>query len=364
MQELWLLSGDWDDPVPEPVRSKWEKYHQELADISEHRVDRYALLPGSVIQLHTFADASQSAYGACTYARCEDNQGRVRIQLLASKSRVAPLKRITIARLELCAAVVAAHLHDRIKKAIDVNVSASFFWSDSAVTLQWLRSPPNTWPTFVAYRVSEVQQYTHGCQWKHVPGVENPADLVSRGMTVREFIVSELWHHGSNWLARPHEDWPALIPPGVPAEQLRTQPSGNVTPVPGNLTVAEIANAKTILIRLAQEDGYAAEIKELKKKETVSKQSHIRNMSPFFDPEGVLRVGGHLNFALLPYQAKHPVLLPTKHPFTRLIVEHFHRKLLHGGGRQLLTAIRKNSGYHEDENLFKASLETVFVVFA
>ncbi|XP_062715282.1 uncharacterized protein LOC134291500 [Aedes albopictus] len=387
MQELWLLSCDWDEPVPDPVKSKWESYYQDLSKISEHRVDRYAFLPNSTVQLHTFADASQAAYGACTYARCEDDQGRVRIHLLASKSRVAPLKRLTIARLELCAAVVAAHLHDRIKKAIGINVSSSYFWSDSAVTLQWLRAPPNTWPTFVANRVSEVQQYTHGCQWKHVRGVENPADLVSRGMSVDEFLWSELWRQGPGWLANSPQDWPVLIPPGVSGEELeikttvaviqtptsvhplflrwssysrllhvvgymlrfvtnirtkgRTMPSSPSSPIGAALTVAEIAKAKTLLVRLAQQDGFAEEIKQLNKEKTVGKQSHIRRMSPFFDPEGVLRVGGRLNFALLPYQAKHPALLPTKHPFTRLVFEHFHRKLLHGGGRQLLTAIRE-----------------------
>ncbi|XP_058817006.1 uncharacterized protein LOC131680301 [Topomyia yanbarensis] len=387
MQELWLLSCDWDDPVPEPIKSRWEIYHQELVKISEHHVNRYAFLPSSVIQLHTFADASQAAYGACTYARCEDDQGKVRIQLLASKSRVAPLKRITIARLELCAAVLAAHLHARIKKAIDVNVSASYFWSDSAVTLQWLRSPPNVWPTFVANRVSEIQQYTNGCQWKHVPGAENPADLVSRGMSVDEFLQSDLWSCAPGWLSLSPQDWPIFIPPGVPAEELelkttvaltqavptvhpwflrwssysrllhvigycmrfvtntrskaRTQPSPSPIPVDQSLTVAELANAKTFLVRLAQQDGYAAEIKQLEKESAVPKQSHIRRMSPFFDPERVLRVGGRLNLAQLPYQAKHPALIPTNHPFTRLIAEHFHRKLLHGGGRLLLTTIRE-----------------------
>ncbi|XP_058827450.1 uncharacterized protein LOC131687383 [Topomyia yanbarensis] len=387
MQELWLLSCDWDDPVPEPIKSRWEIYHQELVKISEHHVNRYAFLPSSFIQLHTFADASQAAYGACTYVRCEDDQGNVRIQLVASKSRVAPLKRITIARLELCAAVLAAHLHARIKKAIDVNVSASYFWSDSAVTLQWLRSPPNVWPTFVANRVTEIQQYTNGCQWKHVPGAENPADLVSRGMSVDEFLQSDLWSCVPGWLSLSPQDWPIFIPPGVPAEELelkttvaltqaaptvhpwflrwssysrllhvigycmrfftntrskaRTQPSPSPIPVDQSLTVAELANAKTFLVRLAQQDGYAAEIKQLEKENTVPKQSHICRMSPFFDPERVLRMGGRLNLAQLPYQAKHPALIPTNHPFTRLIAEHFNHKLLHGGGRLLLTTIRE-----------------------
>lgn len=123
--------------------------------------------------------------------------------------------------------------------------------------------------------------------------------------------------------------------------KVRTMPSSPSSPIGVALTVAEIAKAKTLLVRLAQQDGFAEEIKQLNKEKTVGKQSHIRRMSPFFDPEGVLRVGGRLNFALLPYQAKHPALLPTKHPFTRLVFEHFHRKLLHGGERQLLTAIRE-----------------------
>ncbi|XP_065080297.1 uncharacterized protein LOC135703125 [Ochlerotatus camptorhynchus] len=206
-------------------------------------------------------------------------------------------------------------------------------------------------------------------------------------MSVEDFLKSELWSRGPSWLSHSPQKWPISTPPGVPEEELeikttvavtqvsstvhpwflrwssysrllhvigycmrfvvnvrsktRTQPSPSTVPVGQALTVAEINKAKTYLTRLAQEDGYAAEIKQLKKEKTVSKQSHIRNMSPFFDPEGVLRVGGRLDFALLPYQSKHPALIPTNHPFTRLIVEHFHRKLLHGGGRLLLTAVRE-----------------------
>ncbi|XP_065089129.1 uncharacterized protein LOC135710468 [Ochlerotatus camptorhynchus] len=367
---------------------KWTSNQLEvLQSLSDEQVGTQSALHFNPDESIKALDASQTAYGACTYARCEDSQGRVKIQLLASKSRVAPLKRVTIARLELCAAVIAAHLHARIKNAIDISISASYFWSDSAVTLQWLRSPPNVWPTYVANRVSEIQQYTQGCQWKHVPGVENPADLVSRGMSVDDFLKSDLWIRGPNWLSHSPQNWPISIPSGVPEEELeikttvaviqasptvhpwflrwssysrllhvigycmrfvtnvrsktRTQPSSSNVPVGQALTVAEIIKAKTYLTRLAQEDGYAAEIKQLKKEKTVSKQSHIRNMSPFFDSEGVLRVGGRLDFALLPYQSKHPALISANHPFTRLIVEYFHRKLLHGGGRLLLTAVRE-----------------------
>ncbi|XP_062710264.1 uncharacterized protein LOC134288685 [Aedes albopictus] len=193
MQELWSLSCDWDEPVPHCVRLKWEQFRNELPKIATYRIDRYAFLPDARVELHTFADASTTAYGACTYVRCENALGIVKIQLLASKSKVAPLKRLTVARLELCACVLAAHLHHRIKESINVHVSASYFWSDSAVCLYWLRAPPSSWKTFVANRVSEVQHYTRGGIWSHISGTENPADLVSRGMSVEEFVESEMW---------------------------------------------------------------------------------------------------------------------------------------------------------------------------
>ncbi|XP_058840343.1 uncharacterized protein LOC131695821 [Topomyia yanbarensis] len=386
MQEMWLLSTGWDEPVPENVCHKWNKYHQELPKISAYRVTRYVFLPQSTIQLHTFADASESAYGACTYARCKDEMGNVRIQLLAAKSRVAPLKRLTLARLELCAAVLASHLHDRIKQAIDVEVSASYFWSDSAVTLQWIRSPPNTWQTFVGNRVSEVQHYTHGCQWMHISGCENPADLVSRGMSVEDFLKSTLWDQGPRWLSLTEGEWKTRTPPIVADDVLevrhvvaavqlntsvnplflrwssftrllhvigycirfivntrtrtRTQPPHTSNPA-RTLSVEELSKAKTLIVRLAQQEAFAPEIRELEKGNSVPKRSHVRQMSPFLDQEKVLRVGGRLKLSQLPYQSKHPALLPSFHPLSCLLMEYYHRRMLHAGGRLLLSTVRE-----------------------
>ncbi|XP_055522546.1 uncharacterized protein LOC129716732 [Wyeomyia smithii] len=343
MQELWLLSCGWDDPVPDNLQKRWEKYQQELPKISAYRIARYALLPNSTVQLHTFADASESAYGACTYARCEDPQGIVRIQLLASKSRVAPLKRLTIARLELCAAILAAHLHHRIKRAIDIGICSSYFWSDSSVTLEWLRSPPNRWQTFVGNRVSEVQHCTHGYCWNHIAGTENPADLVSRGMSVEEFLNSALWSQGPSWLTLPCKSWPISNPDNVSEDILeirqvvaavnststvnplflrcssytrllhvvgyclrfilnnraktRTQPLPSPNPVQRYLSVEQLAQTRNVLIQLAQSDGFPAELKDLR--------------------EG--------NF----------------HPFSLLIAQHYHHQMFHAGGRLLLSAIRE-----------------------
>ncbi|XP_065084474.1 uncharacterized protein LOC135706749 [Ochlerotatus camptorhynchus] len=160
MQRLWLLPCGWDDEVPDYIANSWEEFAGQIPKVAYFRVSRYALLPNSIIQLHTFSNASESAYGACTYARCVDSTGKIRVELLASKSRVAPLKKISLPRLELCAADVAAKLHSRIVEALQISIASSHFWSDSTATLQWLRAPPNTWKTFVANRVSEIQGST------------------------------------------------------------------------------------------------------------------------------------------------------------------------------------------------------------
>lgn len=390
MQQLWVLPCGWDDPVPENVQEKWKNYFQDLPKVSTFRVQRYAFLPRSKVQLHTFSDASEDAYGACVYARCEDSTGNVKVQLLASKSRVAPLKRLSIARLELCAAVLGSHLHDHVKQALDLEIEASYFWTDSTVTLQWLKSPPNVWKTFVANRVAEVQHYTHGCQWRHVPGSDNPADLVSRGTTVEGLLNSHCWINGPRWLALPQQEWPVLALPGVPEEELeirqvvatiqaqvtinplflrydsytrilhvvgyclrlisnirakileRTIPPAPLDgPTSMPLTVEHLRIAKACLTRLVQEDAFSDEIRELEKGKSVSKKSTIRLLNPFLDSERVLRVGGRLSLSQLPYPTKHPALLPANHPFTRLVAEYYHLKLFHGGGRHLLATIRE-----------------------
>ncbi|XP_038117006.1 uncharacterized protein LOC119769172 [Culex quinquefasciatus] len=384
MQECWQLKCDWNDPVPDNIRIKWEKFFKELPKIRSYKIDRYALQPDSTYQLHTFCDASKDAYGACCYIRCEDRHGNVRVTFLASKSRIAPLRGLNVPRLEANAAVLGVHLHFRIKQALKIKISDSYFWTDSAVVLQWIQANPNTWKTYVANRVAEIQFYTRGCHWNHVPTKDNPADLVSRGMTVPNFLNCETWKNATSWICSNPRDWPRTNPQSVPSDILEVRVVAAVTekppqvhpwflrchsyrrlvhsigfvlrfidntrqkarttrttPVPRALTVEQFAKAKMVLTRLAQQDSFSAELTELEKGKPVPKQSNIYKMSPFVDSERVLRVGGRLKLSQLPFQAKHPALLPGSHPFARILAEFYHQKLFHGGGRLLLTAMRE-----------------------
>ncbi|XP_062710608.1 uncharacterized protein LOC134288762 [Aedes albopictus] len=217
MQLLWLQPSGYDAAaVSESIADKWNSYAKQLPKLSYSHVPRYALLPNATIQLHTFSDASEVAYGACTYARSVDSQGNVAVHLLASKSRVAPLKRISLPRLGLCTADLATKLHTKISEALQIDVPASYFWSDSTVTLQWIHAPPKNWKTFVANRVSAIQSATHGAHWNHAAGKQNPADHVSRGMEIDEFIQCEEWKHGPKWLSLPGNQWPCEQVPEYP----------------------------------------------------------------------------------------------------------------------------------------------------
>lgn len=121
------------------------------------------------------------------------------------------MKRLSIPRLELCAALVGSRLYEKVILAIDVPIQSSYFWSDSTIVLQWMKSPPRTWKTFVANRISEIQSTTHGSRWLHVAGEENPADLVSRGVSASDLVNNEKWKFGPSWLRDPKSSWPTQV---------------------------------------------------------------------------------------------------------------------------------------------------------
>ncbi|KAL6442303.1 hypothetical protein ACFW04_002512 [Cataglyphis niger] len=145
------------------------------------------------VELHDFADASERAYAAVVYARIETRQGEVSITLISAKTRVAPLRTVSLPRLELCAASLLTRLVAHLRQALDVEDVPIHLWSDSTVALGWIRGHPSRWKVYVANRVAEIQTALPGAHWHHLPGKENPADCASRGISPSELVDHLLW---------------------------------------------------------------------------------------------------------------------------------------------------------------------------
>lgn len=163
--------------------------------------------PMSAVELHGFSDASSRAYAAAVYLRCTDGVGKVHVHLMVAKTKVAPVKQVSIPRLELCGALLVARLLSATVDALgwrDVPVVA---WTDAAVVLAWIRSHPARWKPFVANRVSELQRLLPPHAWRYVPTTDNPADAATRGISPDELVSLDLWWRGPSWLREADYLW-------------------------------------------------------------------------------------------------------------------------------------------------------------
>jgi len=195
MQQLWQLKVNWDDPLTTELKEHWQRIKRNLPIVKCIQIDRLVISEekSERIELHGFSDASEVAYGACIYLRSIDVQGKITTKLLCSKSRVAPLKRLSLPRLELCAAMLLADMYQASSRALKISFNKIRFWTDSMVVLAWLKSPTARWKTFVPNRVNHIQETTNVEDWNHISSKENPADLVSRGVDANALRNLSLW---------------------------------------------------------------------------------------------------------------------------------------------------------------------------
>ena len=152
------------------------------------------------MSLHVFAEASQTAYCAAVYLVVTSPQGRFS-NLLTAKTRLPPLKKeLTIPRLELTAARIAARLVATVKEALaDFEIKEVFMWSDGGTVLHWLQRR-GQYRQFVEHRVKEIEQLSRDSKWQYCPTAQNPADLGTRGKTPLQLKGNELWWRGPIWL--------------------------------------------------------------------------------------------------------------------------------------------------------------------
>ena len=158
------------------------------------------------VQIHHFADASSYGYGTCSYLRLEGELGSICLSFIIGKSRLAPIKSVSIPSLELTAAVLAVTLDVLVKKEIDVSLGSSYFWIDSTAVLYCIKNSNKRFPVFVANRLAIIENHTNVEQWRHVPSKQNPAGIASRGVEASK-LISENWLKRPSFLLRPHFEW-------------------------------------------------------------------------------------------------------------------------------------------------------------
>jgi len=211
LQELCHLKLDWDDPIPEEPMAEWERWKRELTQLQRITIPR-CYKPDNFgrivkVQLHHFSDASTKGYGQCSYLRLVDENGRIHCAFVMGKSRVAPLKPVTMPRLELTAAVCSTRVSRQIHRELEYHIDEDFYWTDSQVVLGYIHNASRRFHVFVANRVQEIHESTQESQWRYIESKENPADEASRGMKGEDFPDSR-WLSGPSFLWKEESMWP------------------------------------------------------------------------------------------------------------------------------------------------------------
>lgn len=388
LQQMWLQKTTWDEPLSAESQATWSNFRREMEELNNFKINRHifsSYIPKE-IQVHTFVDASEKAYGAAVYIRFVLTSGEILVRLLCAKSRVAPIKKTTIPRLELCAAVLGAQLTSRVKEDLQYNRYKTYYWSDSQIVLAWLYSDTAQYQVFVAHRITKIRELSLPDQWRHVSTRHNPADLVSRGILSKDFAKCCLWHFGPIFLHATEDNWPAKFSTSI---MIETEEERKKKPLPsvlttldnkdlfytinhGNsfkklqrvvgyvhrfinhskcsnlsrqheivLTPQELDQALMSIVRSMQRYDFNDEIKQLTKGAEIRKTSTLIGLTPFIDDTGILRVGGRLKNSTLSYDAKHQMLLPYNDVITKLIMQMIHKDNMHCGPTTLLAITRQ-----------------------
>ena len=417
-QTLCCQRAEWDQPLLGECLRQWNELLSEFEILDGLRVSRCYFKEGLTPhhhELHGFSDASECAYAAVMYLRTVYVDGTVSISLIASKTRVSPVKKQSIPRLELLGALILARLADTILKQLPLQLTTTY-WVDSATTLFWIRNQ-RPWKQYVLRRVSEIHSLTSPDQWRHCPGAVNPADLPSRGLEAQKLRDSTIWWEGPPFLKSCEDEWPNLVDPQpsdtIIAELTKTsaQDTHVLASVSGSLVVnltniidcqrfgdlrallrvtaqvlrflercrgsplkvssvqysnleleaAELERAEMLWVRSIQIEAFHREIQYLEGKLSHCKPVYVDQFGLYLDDQYVLKCKGRVSNSTLATTEKHPVLLPTKHPFVKLLVREVHSRVKHGGVNTTLVATREKYWILKGRQLIKGILRRCVV---
>ncbi|XP_058826816.1 uncharacterized protein LOC131686839 [Topomyia yanbarensis] len=391
-QEIWRSGIAWDEPIREEQWKKWQTWLDALPLVERVNVPRcYRTITSAsdttVIQLHVFVDASENGFAAVAYFRFKEGD-RVECALIGSKTRVAPLRFVSIPKLELQAAVLGARLANSIVESHKLKPSQRFFWTDSRDVICWLNSDHRRYSQFVAFRVSELLDSTDVSEWNWISTNQNVADEATKWRKVPSLEPSSRWFHAPDFLWKLTQEFPLSNQNfGTTSEELRAHSLHHLTrepsikfedfsswirlvrriaficrfprnirsrllkqaPVCGPLTKDEFIAAEIVIYKLVQSTSFAEELQILggaktqsgKTRRTLPKGSSLYKLNPALDTNGILRMLGRIDACeYVDETTKHPILLPKKHHVTDLLIANIHERYLHQNHQTTLNEVR------------------------
>ncbi|XP_055618958.1 uncharacterized protein LOC129764157 [Toxorhynchites rutilus septentrionalis] len=393
VQDLWRAGTGWDEEIDDKQFTDWGRWINMISHIANVQIPRCYFSNASAhtyedTELHVFVDASSYAYSCVLYLRTFSDDGVPQCSLIAAKAKVAPLKPMTIPKLELQGCLLGARMTKFVQAHHSIPIKRRILWTDSSIALSWIRADPRNYRPFVANRVGEILEITVANEWRWVPSESNPADEATKWGSGPYFNAGSMWFHGPKFLCYPEREWPSSTDPVIDTyEEARSsvlyhvtwepvvnyerfskwenlqrsmayvlrfinnaRKKGERSPSTGLLTQSELKAAKTAILKQVQLEVFPEEVTTLKNNQVVTgnkpvpieKSSTIYQLIPMLDEEGLMRQNSRISAAKhLHHSVRFPVILPRKHRCTELLVTRFHRLYRHANSETVVNEVRQ-----------------------
>nr|XP_055053838.1 uncharacterized protein LOC129438965 [Misgurnus anguillicaudatus] len=381
LRDLSNMKSDWDAPLAAERESEWNLWKGSLQDLEQLKIPR-TYTPSSIShsvkkEIHVFSDASVKTISAVAYLKVTDHDGMSHVGFVMGKAKLAPQTVLTVPRLELCAAVLAVEIAEKIIQELGIKPDTLLFYTDSKVVLGYICNETRRFYVYVSNRVQRIRKFTHPEQWRYVPTSQNPADVATRPVLACRLTETN-WFTGPPFLqhsaSTPVKEAPySLIDPETDTE-VRTHATTCLNSNPGlgsdrfkrfsswkslrraiasivhialsfkdngktcrgwhhcesSCTPELLTQAENVIIRCVQKEAYKAEIACLENGKAIPKQSSLKKLNPVLE-DGFLRIGGRLEQSALPSGEKHPLIIPGHDYIATLLTNHYHEKVNHQG---------------------------------
>ena len=399
LQEAWQIKSNWDAPLPDRLQKRWREWQESLKNCPKLKVPRcYVTENVTEFSLFGFCDASTKAFAAVIYLCSVSNSGHVRSMIVASKTRVAPIRittktvkdeKPTVPKLELLSCCILSTLMNTVQNALqdDIEITSKSYWTDSTINLDRIRGIGNEYEPFEENRLKKIRGRSEISQWFYVPTDRNPADLPSRGCLPHELQNNELWILGPRFIRdrladflafeRELQDRKTSADPALKngRSESRVEKSDEHAMVGGEQN-KKLSNNLSKLIGLEKSNDFdklarvaayvlrftsrqrqegdltTEEIDNARTQLIISEQQFDKstrgddflkdkaNLRIFVDEKGVMRCRGRISNCELSYDIKFPIYIPRRSQLATLIVWQAHDTVFHQKERATLAEIR------------------------